>query len=131
MPGVTVPLSKSRRCATPALASIIATALPIVSHPSNVTVLPRHEITRPLARQRVMVIDYPDGRVALLHQGVDLPYRTFDRLQKVNQAAIVENKRLSEVLAYVAERQRERTETRSAKAPRRRGEAERHMFKLN
>jgi hypothetical protein len=49
------------------------------------------EITRPLARQRIMVIDYPDGRVVLRHQGVDLPYRTFDRLQKVDQAAIVEN----------------------------------------
>jgi len=94
-------------------------------------ILEPSEITRSLARQRVMVIDYPDGRVAIRHKGVDLPYRTFDRLQKVNQAAIVENKRLGEVLAYVAERQRERTETRSAKAPRRRGQAERHMFKLN
>jgi hypothetical protein len=94
-------------------------------------ILEPSEITRPLARQRVIVIDYPDGRVAIRHKGVDLPYRTFDRLQKVNQAAIVENKRLGEVLAYVAERQRERTETRSAKAPRRRGQAERHMFKLN
>jgi IS6 family transposase len=64
-------------------------------------------------------------------QGRRAAYRTFDRLQKVNQAAIVENKRLSEVLAFVAERQRERTETRSIKAPRRRGQAERHMFKLN
>jgi hypothetical protein len=90
-----------------------------------------NKITRPLARQRVTVIDYPDGRLSIRHKGVDLPYRTFDRLQKVNQATIVENKRLSAVLAFVAERQRERSETRSAKAPRRRGQAERHMFKLN
>jgi hypothetical protein len=94
-------------------------------------ILEPNEITRPLARQRVTVIDYPDGRLAIRHKGVDLPYRIFDRLQKVDQAAIVENKRLGEVLAYVAERQRERTETRSAKAPRRQGQAERHMFKLN
>ena len=90
-----------------------------------------NKITRPLARQRVTVIDDPDGRLSIRHKGVDLPYRTFDRLQKVNQATIVENERLSEVLAFVAERQRERIETRSAKAPRRRGQAERHMFKLN
>ena len=90
-----------------------------------------NKITRPLARQRVTVIDDPDGRLSIRHKGVDLPYRTFDRLQKVNRAAIVENKRLSAVLAFVAERQRERSETRSAKAPRRRGQAERHMFKLN
>jgi len=94
-------------------------------------ILEPNDITRPLARQRVTVIDYPDGRLAIRHKGVELPYRTFDRLQKINQATMVENKRLSEVLAFVAERQRERSETRSAKAPRRRGQAERHMFKLN
>jgi len=49
----------------------------------------------------------------------------------VNQAAIVENKRLDEVLAYIAARQQERTEGRSKKAPRRRGQAERHIFKVN
>ena len=88
-----------------------------------------NEITRPLARQRVTVIDYPDGRLAIRHNGVDLPYRTYDKLRRVTQAAIVENKRLSEVLAYVAQRQQERDEQRSAKAPRRRGQGERHMFK--
>jgi hypothetical protein len=87
------------------------------------------ELTRPLARQRVTVIDYPDGRLAIRHNGVDLPYRTYDKLRRVTQAAIVENKRLSEVLAYVAQRQQERDEQRSAKAPRRRGQGERHMFK--
>ena len=54
---------------------------------------------------------------------------TYDKIRKVTQAAIVENKRLSEVLAYVAQRQQERDEKRSAKAPRRRGQPERHMFK--
>ena len=87
------------------------------------------ELTRPLARQRVTVIDYPDGRLAIRHNGVDLPYRTYDKLRRVTHAAIVENKRLSEVLAYVAQRQQERDEQRSAKAPRRRGQDERHMFK--
>ena len=88
------------------------------------------ELTRPLARQRVTVVDYPDGRVAIRHQGRDLPYRTFDKLQKVNQAAIVENKRLGEVLAYIAEQQQLRDEGRSQKAPRRRGQADRHIFKV-
>ncbi len=87
------------------------------------------ELTRALARQRVTVIDYPDGRLAIRHQGVDLPYRTYDKLRRVTQAAIVENKRLGEVLAYVAQRQQERDEQRSAKAPRRRGQGERHLFK--
>ncbi|MCQ4191470.1 helix-turn-helix domain-containing protein [Methylocystis suflitae] len=90
-----------------------------------------NEITRPLARQRLMIVDYPDGRIAIRHKGLDLPYRTFDKLQKINQAAIVENKRLGEVLAYIAARQETQTEGRSKKAPRRRGQAERHMFKVS
>jgi len=94
-------------------------------------ILEPNEIARPLARRHVAVIDYPNGRLAIRHKGVDLPYRTFDRLQKVDRAAIVENKRLGEVLAFVVERQRERTETRSVKALRRRGQAERPMFNLN
>ena len=91
-----------------------------------------NEVTRRLARQRVTVIDYPDGRLSIRHDGVDLPYRMhYDKIRKVTQAAIVENKRLSEVLAYVAQRQQERDEKRSAKAPRRRGQPERHMFKVS
>ena len=50
------------------------------------------------------------------------------RLQ-VNQAAIVENKRLGPVLAYIAEKQKELDMSRSAKAPRRRGQRN-HMFKV-
>ncbi|MGY3341367.1 hypothetical protein ACVWZ4_007329 [Bradyrhizobium sp. USDA 4472] len=91
--------------------------------------LENNEVTRRLARQRVTIIDYPDGHLAIRHNGRDLPYRTFDKLQKVNQAAIVENKRLGEVLAYIAEQQKQLDMSRSAKAPRRRGQAERHMFK--
>src|SRR5262245_44330136 len=79
--------------------------------------------------KRVMVLDYPDGRFASRHNGVDLPYRTFDKRPQVNQAAIVENKRLGPVLAYIAEKQKELDMSRSAKAPRRRGQRN-HMFKV-
>jgi hypothetical protein len=86
------------------------------------------KFTRPLARKRVTVIDYPDGRLSIQYEDRDLPYKMFDKLQKVNQAAIVANKRLGEVLAYVAEKAFEQ-KLRSKRAPRRRGQAERHMFK--
>lgn len=92
-------------------------------------ILEPNEITRSLARKRVMVIDYPDGRLAIRHNGIDLPYRAFDKRQRVNQAAIVENKRLGPVLAYIAEKQKELDMGRSAKAPRRRGQTN-HMFKV-
>ena len=82
-----------------------------------------NEVTRPLARQRVMVCDYPDGRLAIKHKGRELPFRVFDKRQRVNQAAIVENKRLGPVLAYIAERQKELDTSRSKRAPSRRGQA--------
>ena len=63
------------------------------------------EATRGLARQRVTVVNYPDGRFAIRHNGLDLPFRVFDKLGKVDQAAIIENKRLGAVLAHIRERQ--------------------------
>ncbi len=68
------------------------------------------------ARKRVTVVDYPDGRLAIRYHGVDLPYRTFDKRPQVSQAAIVENKRLGPILAYIAEQQKKLDMTRSAKA---------------
>jgi hypothetical protein len=87
------------------------------------------EITRPLAHLRGTMFSY--RRLAIRHKGIALPYRTYDKLRRVNQAAVVENKRLSEALAYVAQLQHERDEKRSAKAPRRRGQDDRHMFKAS
>ena len=86
-------------------------------------------MTRPLARQRVTVVDYPDGRLVIKHKGRELPYRVFDKRQRVNQAAVVENKRLGLVLAYIAERQKELDMSRSRKAPSRRGQAA-SLFKV-
>src|SRR6202521_31090 len=92
-------------------------------------ILEPNGIARSLARKRVTVIDYPDGRLAIRFNGVDLPYRTFDKRPQVNQAAIVENKRLGPILAYIAEQQKQLDMSRSAKAPRRRGQKN-HMFKV-
>ena len=33
----------------------------------------------------VTVFDYPDGRLAIRHRGVDLAYRTFDKIRQVDQ----------------------------------------------
>ena len=44
--------------------------------------------------------------------------------------AIVENKRLGPILAYIAEQQKKLDMSRSAKAPRRRGQKNNHMFKV-
>ena len=56
------------------------------------------EITRPLAGKRVDVCEYPDGSLEIRHGDHVLPYRVFDKIRQVNQAAIVENKHLDAAL---------------------------------
>ncbi len=57
------------------------------------------EVSRPLAGKRVDVCEYPDGRLEIRHEEHVLPYRVFDKIRQVNQAAIVENKHLDAALA--------------------------------
>src|SRR5215207_3728846 len=80
--------------------------------------------------KRVSVLDYPDGRLAIRYKGVELAYRTFDKLRQVSQAEIVENKRLGAVLAFIREQQIARAEPRSKKAPRRRDQSDARLFKV-
>ena len=58
-------------------------------------------------RRKVEVVNYPDGRFAVQFNGRSLPFRTFDKIQTVQPGAIVDNKRLSAVLAMVKARQAE------------------------
>lgn len=80
--------------------------------------------------KRVTVVDYPDGRLAIRYRGIDLAYRTFDKLRQVSQAAIVENKQLGAALAFIREQQLARAEARSRKAPRRRDQHDARLFKV-
>ncbi len=80
--------------------------------------------------KRVTVVDYPDGRIAIRYQGEDLAYRTFDKIRKVNQAAVVENKRLGSLLDMIkAYQDTQPQEQRSRKAPKRRDQTG-HMFSV-
>ena len=36
------------------------------------------DLAKRLAGKKVIVCDYPDGRLEIMHEGVALPYRTFD-----------------------------------------------------
>jgi hypothetical protein len=60
---------------------------------------------RGLARKKVDVVNYPDGRFAVQFEGVSVPFRVFDKIQTVTQGTIVENKRLGAALALVKEHQ--------------------------
>ncbi len=61
-----------------------------------------------IADKVVDVIEYPDGKIALRHDGVDLPYRVFDQERRVTQAAIVQNKFFGPLLAQIREDQLQR-----------------------
>lgn len=85
------------------------------------------DYAKTLVRQKVIVCDYPDGRLEIMHEGVTLPYRTFDTLRSVHRPQVVENKRLDDILSVVAEMQAGREQQRSKGGPRRTGQKD-HMF---
>jgi hypothetical protein len=62
-------------------------------------------LARGLVRKKVEVVNYPDGRFAVQFDGTALGFRVFDKIQTVQPGAIVDNKRLSAVLAQVKARQ--------------------------
>ncbi|WP_373415060.1 ISNCY family transposase [Ensifer aridi] len=67
--------------------------------------LEENEVTRGLVGRYVETYAFADGRFDVRWKGHSLPYRVFDKDQRVTHAAITENKRLSDVLAYIKERQ--------------------------
>ena len=79
--------------------------------------------------KRVTVVDYPDGRLSIRYRGVELAYRTFDKIQQVDQGAIVENKRLGAALAFIREEQLRREPERRS-GPRRRDQRDARLFKV-
>ncbi len=67
--------------------------------------LEENDITRGLVGRYVETYAYADGRLDIRWKGHSLLYRTFDKDQSVTHAAVVENKRLGDVLAYIKEQQ--------------------------
>jgi hypothetical protein len=61
-------------------------------------ILEPNRVSSALARKRVQVREYPDGRIEIRHEGNALPYRVFDKMRQVNQAAVVDNKHLDAAL---------------------------------
>ena len=70
--------------------------------------------TLPLARKDVRVHEWDDGRIEIHCQGRQLPYSIFDQNPCVNQGAVVENKRLGEVLSTIQVAQAKRDRARLA-----------------
>ena len=71
----------------------------------------------------------PDGRLAIRYRGIELEYRTFDKIRQVSQAAIVENKQLGAALAFIREQQ-QRRQPEHRSGPRRRDQRDARLFKV-
>jgi hypothetical protein len=97
-------------------------------------IMEENAVTRGLVGRYVETYAYADGRLDVRWKGHSLPYRMFDKDQRVTHAAITENKRLSDVLAYIKERQQlppPKVRTNSEKngyVPRARGPGRRKDF---
>jgi hypothetical protein len=74
--------------------------------------LEKTDVTIGLAGQYVDTYAFADGRLEIHWNGMSLPYQVFDKDQRVSHAAIVENKRLGEVLAFIKSQQELRSPPR-------------------
>ena len=60
-----------------------------------------NELSRRAIGKYIEVWHYPDGHKELRLNGAVLPYSTYDRLQEIDQGAIVDNKRLGRTLEFI------------------------------
>lgn len=85
-------------------------------------ILDPNPMSRSLARKKVTVCDYPDGRLEVRHDGVSLPYRIFDKFRQVHQAQVLDPKRLGAALDMAKKLQASGPEGRRNNTPNRRGQ---------
>jgi hypothetical protein len=68
-------------------------------------ILERSPVSEELGGQYVDLYDFADGRLEVRWKGQVLPYRVFDKDQRVSHTAIVENKRLGHALTFIKAQQ--------------------------
>ncbi len=68
-------------------------------------ILDRSALSEDLSGQYVDLYDFADGRLEVRWKGQVLPYRVFDKDQRVSHTAIIENKRLGHALAIIKAQQ--------------------------
>ena len=60
-----------------------------------------------LVGQYITFLEYPDGTVAIMHEGRKINYSIFNKLARLQQNEVVENKRLGAVLAHIQQQHEE------------------------
>lgn len=76
-----------------------------LSYDRKQIILERNEVSEELGGQYVELYDFPDRPLEVRWKGHSLPYRIFQKDQRVSHTAIVENKRLGHVLRTVKAQQ--------------------------
>ncbi|WP_310006717.1 hypothetical protein [Caballeronia sp. LZ043] len=72
---------------------------------------------RRLIHRYIEVWEYPDGRIEIRTPERALAYREYDRLDEVDQGAVVDNKRLSRALELAQRMQEQRDNRRISGSP--------------
>ena len=72
---------------------------------------------RSLVHRYLDVFEYPDGRIEIRANGAALPCVRYDRLSEIDQAAVVDNKRLGHTLQMAQVIQAQRDERRASGSP--------------
>ena len=97
-----------------------------ITYDKCVYLLENKEENQSLMGKYIEFLEYPDGTVAIEYQGRKINYSIFDKLSQLNQREIVENKRLSSVLAHIQQQHEELEQqnkrSRSQSMPRRRAQ---------
>src|SRR5699024_3660979 len=70
-------------------------------------ILEANEFNQKLVGQSISFLEYPDGTVAIMHEGRKINYRIFNKLAELQQNEVVENKRLGSVLAHIQQQHEE------------------------
>ena len=97
-----------------------------ITYDKCVYLLENTEENQRLIGKYLEFLEYPDGTVAIMHQGRKINYSIFDKLSQLNQREIVENKRLGSVLFHIQQQHEELEQqnkrNRSQSMPRRRAQ---------
>ncbi|ESK36585.1 hypothetical protein P256_02497, partial [Acinetobacter nectaris CIP 110549] len=78
-----------------------------ITYDKCIYILESTELNQKLVGQYISFLEYPDGTVAIMHQGRKITYRIFNKLSKLQQHEVVENKRLGAVLSHIQEQHEE------------------------
>jgi len=76
-----------------------------LSYDRKQIILEQNDASSELGGKYVDLYDFPDGRLEVRSKGRVLPYRVFNKDQRVNHTATVENKRLGHALSIIKAQQ--------------------------